>query len=140
MSKHTRQELEAIGMEALDRFMEGFNTGDPTVWTDALNFPHVRLAGGRVQIWNTPEEYSRDNAFDALKEKSGWARSEWDWRKVVQADDDKIHIAVSFSRYTPEGRKIVSFESFYIVTNVNGHWGTQFRSSYAGVIDANTAF
>ena len=140
MSKYTREELEAIGMKALDDFMTAFNSGDPMTWTQTLNFPHVRLAGGKVQVWNTPEEYARDNDVRVLREKSGWASSQWDWRKVVQAADDKIHIAVSFSRYTPEGTKIVSFESFYIITNVDGHWGTQFRSSFAGVIDANTAF
>ena len=140
MAKYTREELEDIGMKALDDFMTTFNAGDPMAWAATLNFPHVRLAGGKVQVWNTPEEYARDNDVRVLKEKSGWSNSQWDWRKVVQAEDDKVHIAVSFSRYTPEGKKIVSFESFYIITNVDGHWGTQFRSSFAGVIDANTAF
>ena len=140
MAKYTREELEAIGMKALDDFMTTFNAGDPMAWAATLNFPHVRLAGGKVQVWNTPEEYARDNDVRVLKEKCGWSKSEWDWRKIVQAEDDKIHIAVSFSRYTPEGKKIVSFESFYIITNKNGHWGTQFRSSFAGVIDSNTAF
>ena len=59
---------------------------------------------------------------------------------MIQADEDKIHMAVQFSRYTPAHEKIVTFESFYILTRMNGHWGTQFRSSYAGVIGANTAF
>mgnify|MGYP000488382478 FL=1 len=49
-------------------------------------------------------------------------------------------MAVQFSRYTPAHEKIVAFESFYILTRMNGHWGTQFRSSYAGVIGGNTAF
>ena len=140
MSKYTREELEVIGMKALDDFITTFNSGDPMAWAHSLNYPHVRLAGDKVQVWNTPEEYARDNDVRVLKEKSGWSHTEWDWRNVVQAEDDKIHIAVSFSRYTPEGKKIVSFESFYIITNVDGHWGTQFRSSFAGVIDSNTAF
>ena len=140
MSKYTREELEVIGMKAMDEFMTTFNSGDPMAWAQTLNFPHVRLAGGKVQIWNTPEEYAHDNDVRVLKDKSGWGYSKWDWCKVIQAEDDKIHIAVSFSRYSAEGTKIVSFESFYIITNVNGHWGAQFRSSFAGVIDANTAF
>lgn len=140
MSNMQRAELEAIGMKALDDFMSTFNSGDPLAWAHSLNFPHVRLAGGKVQVWNTPEEYARDNDVSVLRDKSDWGYSAWDWRKVVQAEDDKIHIAVSFSRYTRDHRKIVSYESFYIVTCQNGHWGTQFRSSFAGVISANTAF
>lgn len=140
MSQLTREELEAIGMKAMDNFLTTFNSGDPMAWARSLNYPHVRLAGGKVQIWNTPEEYARDNDVRVLKEKADWDHTEWDWRKVVQAADDKVHIAVSFSRYTADGKKIVSFESFYIITNVDGHWGAQFRSSFAGVIASNTAF
>lgn len=136
----SQNELEKIGMQALDDFMSTFNSGDPKAWAATLNYPHVRLAGNRVQVWNTPEEYIRDNDVSQLKDKSGWGYSTWDWRKVVQAQDDKIHIAVAFTRYTPEHKKIVTYESFYIVTLVDGHWGTQSRSSFAGVIDNNTAF
>lgn len=136
----TQNELEKIGIQALDDFLTTFNSGDPMAWAATLNYPHVRLAGGKVQVWNTPEEYARDNDLNQLKNKSGWGYSVWDWRKVVQAQDDKIHIAVSFTRYTPEHKKIVTYESFYIVTLVDGHWGTQSRSSFAGVIDNNTAF
>ena len=140
MAQYTREELETISMKVLTDFLVTFNTCDPMKWTSTLNFPHVRLAGGKVQVWKTPEEYARDNAVDVLRERCNWAHTEWDDRKLIQAADDKIHIAVSVSRYTPEEKKIVSFDSFYIITNVDGHWGVQCRSSYAGIFDANTAY
>lgn len=132
--------MEQIGMAALDEFIETFNSGDPLRWAKTLHYPHVRLAGNSVQIWNTPEEYARDNDVATLGKASGWGYTKWDWRRLVQADDEKLHVAVQFSRYTPEHKKIVSFESFYIITSQDGRWGTQFRSSYAGVIGDNTAF
>ena len=133
-------ELEQAGLKALDEFLETFNSGDPMAWAKTMQYPHVRLAGGKVQVWNTPEEYARDNDVRALRDQSGWGYTVWDWRKMVQADPEKLHFAVQFSRYTPEHKKIVSFESFYILTKVEGRWGSQFRSSYAGVIVGNTAF
>lgn len=140
MSALIQQELEQLGLAALDTFMETFNSGDPLLWAKSLNYPHVRLAGNTVQIWNNPEEYARDNDVAQLREKSGWAYTKWDWRKVIQAQDNKVHVAVQFSRYTADHKPIVSFESFYILTLQDGHWGAQFRSSYAGVITGNTAF
>lgn len=142
MSENTaiNAELEQAGLKALDEFLETFNSGDPKAWAATMQYPHVRLAGGKVQVWNTPEEYARDNDVSALREKSNWGYTVWDWRKMVQADPEKLHFAVQFSRYTPDHKKIVSFESFYILTKVHGRWGTQFRSSYAGVIVSNTAF
>ena len=132
--------LEKEGLAALDEFMVTFNSGDSLTWAKTLHYPHVRLAGGKVQIWNTPEDYARDNDLSALAKKSSWGYSVWDWRKLVQADPDKMHFAVQFTRYTPDHKKIVSYESFYILTKTNGKWGTQFRSSYAGIAAEKSAF
>lgn len=133
-------ELEKTGMAVLDDFMTAFNACDENAWAKTLHFPHARLAGGRLQIWGTPEEYIRDSQLARLREIAGWAYSAWDWRNMVQAGEDKLHIAVQFSRYTAEHKKIVSYESFYILTRENDRWGVKFRSSYAGVITGNTAF
>ena len=94
-------ELERAGMAALDEFMETFNSGSPLRWAQSLHYPHVRLGGLAVQIWNTPEDYARDNDVSRLREASGWGYTKWDRRKMIQADEDKIHMAVQFSRYTP---------------------------------------
>ena len=48
-------ELERAGMAALDEFMETFNSGSPLLWAQSLHYPHVRLGGLAVQIWNSPE-------------------------------------------------------------------------------------
>ena len=106
-------ELERAGMAALDEFMETFNSGSPLRWAQSLHYPHMRLGGLAVQIWNTPEDYARDNDVSRLREASGWGYTKWDRRKMIQADEDKIHMAVQFSRYTPAHEKIVAFESFY---------------------------
>jgi hypothetical protein len=49
----------------------------------------------------------------------------------VQSGPDKLHFAVRFTRFREDGSPIASYESFYVVTRVAGHWGVQARSSYA---------
>lgn len=132
--------LETIGMHVLDEYLRTFNSGDAVSWAKTLHYPHVRLAGGKVLVWESSEAYAKDNDLSRLQDAAGWGYSVWDWRKMVQADAEKLHFAVQFTRLTPEHKKIGSYESFYIITKANGRWGTQCRSSYVGIIAENTAF
>ncbi len=121
----------AEAMKSLDVYMAAFNARDPEAWAATLNYPHVRLASGTVRVWETQEEYAAYMDFDAFAERFGWDHSAWDKREVVQSGRDKIHFATTFSRFDEDGNKIATFESLYIVTKRNGHWGTQARSSFA---------
>lgn len=138
-AKRDGDALLTAGCEALDRFMKTFNAKDPVAWSKTLHFPHVRLAGGKVQVWNTPAEYAQSNDIAELA-RSGWAASRWDWRALVQRSDDKLHFLVKFTRYGADAKPIGSYQSLYIVTKENGEWGTQARSSYAGIIAHNSAY
>jgi hypothetical protein len=42
-----------------------------------------------------------------------------------------VHLKVAFSRWRADGSLIGHFETIYIVTRQNGHWGIQARSSFA---------
>ena len=61
----------------------------------------------------------------------GWAESRWDERTAIHAEKDKVHLAVQFSRWRKDGSLIGRYKSIYIVTDQNGHWGVQARSSFA---------
>ena len=122
---------EEAALRALDEFMDAFNSRDPEAWAATLNYPHVRVASGSVRVWQDFEEYANYMDFDAFAERFGWDHSAWDSRKVVQSGKDKVHVAVQFSRYDADDKKTSTYESLYIVTKVDGHWGTQARSSFA---------
>jgi hypothetical protein len=79
-----------------------------------------------------PDEASlgRLTSFGSL-EASGWATTTLDWAEVIQADDNKAHIALQFSRYRSDGAHIVTFESLYILVRRDGQWRIQARSSFA---------
>ncbi len=125
------EQAEDAALTALDEFMEAFNARDAAAWAKTLNYPHVRIAGGDVRVWQDADEYTAYMDFDRFVKQTGWDHSAWDERTVVQSGKDKVHIAVTFSRYDKNNEKIATYESMYVVTNHDGHWGTQARSSFA---------
>jgi hypothetical protein len=137
-----------IPCKSLDDFLKTFNDKEELSWAKTLNYPHVRMSGNKVTIWNTPEEYARDQNLTQLEKDIGWGSTRWDYRYVVQSGNDgkgnalKYHVALSFTRLDTNGKPIPGqrYDSFYIITNVNGHWGTQFRSSMAGSLRGKSAY
>ena len=123
-------ESVAGAMQAMDEFMLGFNARDMDAWASSLNYPHVRFASGSVTVWNTAEEFKQRNPFAGLV-NSGWDHSHWLTRDVTLVSAGKVHIATVFQRFNSANEVIGTYESLYIVTKVNGHWGTQARSSLA---------
>ena len=130
-SKHP-DEAAAVqaAMQTLDRFMESFNARDAKAWAATLNFPHVRFASGTVQVYQSAIEFLDRPVFETLSD-SGWDHSHWISRQVVLASSDKVHINTVFQRFNANNQPIGTYESLYIVTRVNGHWGIQARSSLA---------
>ena len=62
---------------------------------------------------------------------SGWHHSKWDHRRIIHATADKVHVDTKFTRYRADGSRIGSYESLYVLTKENGHWGVKLRSSFA---------
>lgn len=120
-------------MEALDAFMLAFNARDPEAWAASLNYPHVRFASGSVTVWESAEEFAenaRERSFVALP-RSGWDHSHWLTRDVALVSPGKVHVNTVFQRFNSDNEPIGTYQSLYIVTLVDGHWGTQARSSLA---------
>ena len=117
-------------MQVLDSFMTSFNARNIEEWSETLNYPHVRFAGSEVTLWNTKEEYSSIDIFERLS-STGWHHSAWLSRKVILVSKNKVHISTIFQRYDENNNPLKQYQSLYIVTNKDGHWGVQARSSLA---------
>jgi hypothetical protein len=126
MSDHTAA-IEAAN-RCLDDFMAAFNARDIDAWQKTFNFPSVRLASNTLVI--IEEGYHQPGMFErgALAE---WDHSAWERRNVIHAGPDKVHFDTRFTRYRADGSVIGGFDSIYVVTCENGHWGVKARSSYA---------
>ena len=117
-------------MSALDMFVEAFNSRDMKAWAATLNYPHVRFASEAVTVWMNAEEFERGATFDRLP-RTGWDHSSWLARDVSLVSPGKVHVNTVFQRFNDKNEPIGTYESLYIVTLVDGHWGTQARSSLA---------
>ncbi|WP_207539522.1 hypothetical protein [Sabulicella rubraurantiaca] len=118
----------AAALAVLDRHMAALNAGDQAAMTAELHFPHYRLAGGRLQIWERPDTYLADFLARAGE---GWHHSAWDFRNPIAASADKVHLDVQFTRYRADGSSLGAFRSIWVVAHLNGRWAAQLRSSFA---------
>ena len=118
----------AGAMQCLDDFMTAFNARGIDAWQKTFNFPSVRLASNTMVIiepgYHKPDMFSRG----PLEE---WDHSAWERREIIHSGPDKVHIDTRFSRFRKDGSVIGGFDSIYVVTCENGHWGVKARSSYA---------
>jgi hypothetical protein len=65
-----------------------------------LHVPHHRLAGGRFQVWERPEDYTEDYTIEGVVARAGegWARSDREFRRLAAAGPAKEHLDVQFTR------------------------------------------
>jgi hypothetical protein len=120
---------EAAAIAVLDRHIAALNARDSDALVATLHFPHYRLAGSGMRIWDGPERYFAD-----FRERAGgdWHHSAWDFRNLIAASPDKVHLDVQFTRYRADGSSIGSYRSIWVVTRLDGRWAAQLRSSFAG--------
>lgn len=114
--------------DVLDAFMAAWNARDPEGVRASFNFPHVRFASGQVRVMSPDQVNASMYSGTSLAE---WGRSAWRRREVIHAGPDKVQFDTCFARHRPDGSLISAFDSIYIVTLQDGHWGVQGRSSYA---------
>ncbi|MBS0276026.1 MAG: hypothetical protein JSR81_00240 [Proteobacteria bacterium] len=115
-------------LKLLDAFMTAFNARDVEAFEATFNFPSIRLASGKLVTLNKGDMTKERFSQGALAE---WDRSAWERREIVHAGEDKVHVDTRFTRYRKDGSVIGGFDSIYVITRENGHWGVKIRSSFA---------
>ena len=121
-------EAIAAAQGVLNAFMAAFNARDVEAFEATFNFPSVRLASNTLTLiekgFHKPDMFTTG----ALAE---WDRSGWERRAVIHAGPEKGHIDTRFARYRKDGSLIGAFDSIYVITREDGHWGIKARSSFA---------
>ncbi len=118
----------AAALGVLDRHIAALNAKDEAALAATLHFPHYRLSGDGMRIWENPERYFAD-----FRARAGgdWHHSAWDFRKVIAAAPGKVHLDVQFTRYRADNSAIASYRSIWVVTRIEGRWAAELRSSFA---------
>ncbi|WP_221392431.1 hypothetical protein [Dyadobacter sp. NIV53] len=116
--------------KVLDAYLSTFNAKDLKGWEATYQFPHYRLASGKMSVLE--KAGLRDSAvvFGPLI-KAGWDYSKWDHKNIVQASVNKVHVDTKFTRYRKDSSVVASYESLYVLTKEGGRWGVKLRSSFA---------
>lgn len=114
-------------MQCLDDYLAAFNGLDDEAYDATFNFPTYRLAAGEVAVQHPGERHMSQFAAS----NPNWDYSEWSSREVVQSDAGKVHVLATLARYRADGTLVTSFQSLYVITLEDGHWGIKIRSSFA---------
>mgnify|MGYP001235295098 FL=1 len=125
------REAESRALDVMYDFMRTFNGRDVPNFARTLTYPHVRVASGGVTVFPDLQSFIDATDLEAFAKRFNWSHSRWDSISTVQADAEKVHFAVQFTRFNPQGEAYVSFNSLYIVQRTESGWGIRARSSFA---------
>jgi len=126
---HIDPQIEGEVMKVLDDYMAAWNRKDLAAWEQTFQFPHYRLASGKMTVLDRAG--LQDAAQVWASAGSDWHHSAWDRRRIVHGSNDKVHVDTRFTRYRADGTRIGSYDSLYILTKEDGRWGVKLRSSFA---------
>ena len=112
----------------LHAHIDALNSRDEIALAKTLHFPHFRISGSGMKVWETVDNYMAD--FRARAGKT-WDRSDTGEVTVSQASETKVHLDVEVNRFDAEETMIDAFRSLWIFTYEDGRWAAKLRSSFA---------
>lgn len=124
-------ESEEKAVKAAIDYMNAFNEADIVKTDSFIHYPHGLIsANGTLTLSEKAGTYKPSNFFADFRQQYGWNHSCWDSRIVIQSNDNKVHLAVTYSRYRADGSKIGTFPSIWIMTRQDNQWGFKLRSNF----------
>ena len=125
------EETAKAGIAVAHLFIETFNAQDHEGHAKTLNYPHVRFANGRISTIENAEVFiAGSRRGEGRLQQEGWHHTTVANLDVIHSGDDKVHLALRNDRCREDGSVYHSFDTFWIATLVDDHWGIQFRSSF----------
>ena len=100
-------------------------------WRQRSTIHTYALWNGVFTQIDTPEEFAEiSRRGQSRLEAEGWHHTDTAVMEVVQQGPDKAHCALQNHRTHADGTVYHKFDTFWIITNQDGHWGVKFRSSF----------
>ncbi len=123
--------VESAAMDTARAFIAMFNAQDHRGLAGTLNYPHVRLANDRFATVTDAEAFARRSAANEPNLiNEGWHHTVLHAIDVIHSGPTKVHMSLTIHRCHEDGTVYNTFDTLWIATCDNGHWGIQFRSSY----------
>ena len=112
-------------------FTDAFNSQDHERLAETLNYPHTRLALGRFRTFESAQEFIDSSTANKPRLiDQGWHHTVMAKIEAVHAGADKVHLAITNERCHEDGTVYNTFDTLWIATLDEGHWGIRFRSSF----------
>ena len=116
----------AAALQAVTTFMQAWNGHDPKSLAAAIHYPHIRIADGQVEAWNSPEAFLA--GADVGRQRT-WYHTRLDSAKAVQTTANGVNVTVTFSHIARDGKVLSSDEGVFLVALRDGLWKVQARST-----------
>ena len=125
--EHNQKAVQAA-LKVMDRHLSALNELDKLALASTLHFPHFRLVGTSLKIWETADKY-----LDDFKTRVGenWAYTKLSPIIPISATTNKVHLDVQVNRFNAQDQLITDFKSIWVITEIGGVWAAQLRSSFA---------
>ena len=130
MTRDDMPEDEAVtaALAVMDAHIAALNSREQSAIAATLHFPHIRLSGSALKIWETEDSYFADFLARA---GGDWHHSAFADIRVVRASSSKVHLDAEIRRFNDGNHLITSFRSLWVITNESGRWAAKMRSSFA---------
>ncbi|MDA1094120.1 MAG: hypothetical protein O3A25_12750 [Acidobacteria bacterium] len=119
---------DAAVMQALQSFLDGWNSRDVKKYAAALHFPHVLLENGTVRVYADEAEFLARGAAHWAAVQPEWDRTVWEERQIVQRLPDTVHVAGRWARLDKTAKVLSKADVLYVVVRKNGRWSVFTRS------------
>ena len=118
----------AAAQAVMQAHITALNSRDQAAIAATLHFPHVRLSGTTLKIWDSEDTYFADFLVRA---GGDWHHSAFADIRLLRATADKVHLDAEIRRFAADGSLITSFRSLWVITCEAGRWAAKMRSSFA---------
>ena len=122
------QRAISAALEILDRHLSALNEQNTLELAARMHFPHFRLVGTRLKVWETEDRY-----FDDFRARAGesWAYTNLASITPISATANKVQSDIRVNRLDIRDHLIADFKSIWVITKINSLWAAQLRSSFA---------
>ena len=122
------QQAITAALEVMDKHISALNDRHTSKLATTLHFPHFRLVGTSLKVWETADRY-----FDDFTARAGanWAYTKLASITIISANANKVHLDVQINRFNAQDQLIADFRSIWVITEIGGIWAAQLRSSLA---------
>ena len=92
----TNQQAITAALEVMDKHISALNDRHTSELATTLHFPHFRLVGTSLKVWETADRYFDD--FTA-RARENWAYTKLVSITIVSASSNKVHLDVQINRF-----------------------------------------